>query len=322
MTERLLLKLAGIVLVGSLPRAGYGQDGYPQLVAAALESGCIDKQKLASAIQSSLHPTGDRPTAERITATPEVGNASGVSIDVATAWFGGFLGTRYMTEIRWTFGRGTHSQLMVTKDTAAISSTQETREALARWLTSYRDGGVELCVTRLERDVAKEPKGPKEKVVAAAGARMESALVTEIATKFSAAAVKGDRDSMRRLVEAPFGAYGVGGATPKEARECALEGGGLFAKTPKDLEPVLNCAAGVGALPLADGWEVTTVKSLAADPAFSDYKSGISKMPADASVAVTSEWGDCRHATAIVVSRTNADATVRGVFSGSFCPPQ
>lgn len=292
---------------------------YPQLVATALQQGCIDQNWLAKTVQQELHPSGGSPRLTQFAAVPTAG-AQDVLVQIRVDYQGG-LGADRFVELAWSFGRQQGGDLTVVRDNGIAGVGASNVARLSSILAATRTSQLELCVTRLERDVATGGNPNASRAIASASAAMTEKVITDTATSFSSLAESGDLPKMRSMVEAPFAAFGMSGPDEKRNRECALEGGGLTAKTPKELDAVLVCVSGaLPKLPLSEGWSVSKSSALAEDPAFAAFRSAIKRLPKGTMVAVTAEWGDCRHAYAVVMGSETGEAFVRAVFAGSNCP--
>ena len=86
--------------------------------------------QLAVAILGKLHPSGNTPVLRSVEAraTP-----TGVSVDIASDWKGGFLGTDNTTVVRWEFNERRHIAVVVPSDTANIIASADARKALDRY---------------------------------------------------------------------------------------------------------------------------------------------------------------------------------------------
>lgn len=256
-----------------------------------------------------------------LNALPTAGDGE-VLVQIRVDYQGG-LGADRFVELAWSFSRYGGGHLNVVKDNGIAGVGAANVERLGATLANLRASKLELCVTRLERDLAVGPKTGAASALNAASESMAEKVFSDTAAQFAALAASRDTAGMRAIVEAPFVVYGVTGNDEKRNRECALEGGGLTAKTSKDVDAVLACVSGrIPKLPLPEGWRVSTASDLKDDPAFVDFKAAIKKLPKNTHAAVTAEWGDCRHAIAIIMGSDSGAAYVRGVFAGSYCPTE
>jgi hypothetical protein len=319
-TPALALALA-VFAVSATPVSAADAPGYPQLVATALEQGCLDPQRLATAIQDRLHPTGSDARLSKMSVAPTAGG-NDLVVQMRVDYQGG-LGADRFVELAWRFNRYGGDTVTVIKDNGIAGVDSGNVKKLTASFAGVRASALELCVTRIERDLAGGSKTGAAAAVESASEKMSEKVLTQVATQFSAYAAARNLAKMRSIAEAPFAVYGVSGDDDKMNRECALEGGGLTAKTSKDIDAVLACVSGrIPKLPLQEGWTVESISDLKRDPAFVDYKAAVAKMPKNTSAVVTAEWGDCRHAIALIIGSDSGEAYVRGVLAGSNCPTE
>ena len=311
----------GLMLASASTAAASDGPEYSQLVATALQQGCLDTQQLATTIQQQLHPTGGQARMASLNALPTAGVGE-VLVKIRVDYQGG-LGADRFVELAWSFSRYGGGNLNVVKDNGIAGVDSANVNKLGAMLANLGASKLELCVTRLERDLAVGSGTGAASALAAASENMSQKVLSDTAAQFAALAAARDIAGMRSVVEAPFVVYGVSGNDEKLNRECTLESGGLTAKTSKDIDAVLACVSGrIPKLPLPEGWTFSSATELKDDPAFVNFKAAIKKLPKNTNAAVTAEWGDCRHAFAIIMGSDGGTAYVRGVFAGSNCPTE